>query len=172
MNALILSEKGCYLPIQIRFWASKIDTKNCLQYSTRDGSQLRTIQVLAYTLEQYTPPIKNFSSERLSKWKTYLSSSTSISRSLSFSRLNSRCSIFLQSGWRYLKVLHFLVSSHSDIAAITASLRGFRWEKRRQQFFFLGLCGRLAFAASIARFRAVLLENASRTSLGEGTGTL
>ena len=30
--------------------------------------------------------------------------------------------------------------------------------------FFLGLCGRLAFAASIAR--AVLLENASRTALG------
>ena len=38
--------------------------------------------------------------------------------------------------------------------------------------FFLGLCGKLVFAASIARFRAVLVENASRTALGEGTGTL
>ena len=45
-------------------------------------------------------------------------------------------------------------------------------ERRDDSKFFLGLCGRLAFAASIARFRAVLLENASRTSLGEGTGTL
>ena len=37
---------------------------------------------------------------------------------------------------------------------------------------FLGLHGRLAFAVAIARFRAVLLENASSTALGEGTGTL
>ena len=48
------------------------------------------------------------------------------------------------------------------------------FDERRDDsnFFFLGLCERLAFAASIARFRAVLLENASRTALGEGTGTL
>ena len=36
--------------------------------------------------------------------------------------------------------------------------------------FFLGLCGRLAFAGSIARFRVVLLENASHTAVREGTG--
>ena len=39
-------------------------------------------------------------------------------------------------------------------------------ERRDDSKFFLGLCGRLVFAASIARFRAVLLENASRTALG------
>ena len=37
--------------------------------------------------------------------------------------------------------------------------------------FFLGLVGRLFFAASTARFRAVLLANAPRTVFGE-TATL
>ena len=145
--------------------------KNSLQYSTRDWSQLRTTPVLVYTLEQYTPPIKNFSSERLNKWKTYLSSSTSISRSLSFSRLNSCCSILLQSGWRYLK---FFIFWWVHIAALLQWLSpcGAFDERRDDSKFFLGLRGGLVFAVSIARFRAVLLENASRTALGEGTGTL
>ena len=37
-------------------------------------------------------------------------------------------------------LLHFLVTSHSHIVAMTASLWslwGFRWEKKRQHFFFL-----------------------------------
>ena len=38
--------------------------------------------------------------------------------------------------------------------------------------FFLVIRGRMAFAVSMARFRAALLENTSRTVLGEGTGTL
>ena len=42
--------------------------------------------------------------------------------------------------------------------------------RRDDSNFFLGLCGGLAFAASIARSRAVLLENASDTAVGEGTG--
>ena len=38
--------------------------------------------------------------------------------------------------------------------------------------FFLVIRGRMAFAVSMARFGAVLLGNACRTALGEGTGTL
>ena len=102
---------------------------------------------------------------------SYLSSSTSISRSLSFSRLNSRCSVFLQSGWRYLK---FFIFWWVHIAALLQWLSrcGAFDERRDDSKCFLGLRGGLVFAASIARFRAVLLENASRTALGEGTGTL
>ena len=38
--------------------------------------------------------------------------------------------------------------------------------------FFLVIRGRMAFAVSMARFRAVLLGNACRNALGEGTGAL
>ena len=49
-----------------------------------------------------TSLLKDWINERLN-----LSSSTSIIRSLSFSRLNRRCSIFLQSGRRYLRFFIF-----------------------------------------------------------------
>lgn len=147
INALIRSQKGCSLPI----WASKIDTRNCLQYSTSDGSQQRTIPVLAYTLEQYTPSIKNFSSERLTKSKTHLSSSASIIRSLSFSRLNRCCSTFLQSGWRYLNFLIFWWFHIATLLWQWLPRCGVSMREGTTAIFYLGLRGRLAFAVSIPR---------------------